>query len=135
MAKDKKVEQAAAIALRKGRVCLVTSRSGKRWGVPKGRLERGKTADEIALQEAWEEAGLVGAVREEPLGSYCYRKAGRLHTVTVFLMDVSEVVGKWPECRWRQRLWLSPEKALRRLRDDGLRQLLQAAVSPSDFAA
>jgi 8-oxo-dGTP pyrophosphatase MutT (NUDIX family) len=144
----KRVEQAAAIALRKGRVCLVTSRSGKRWVVPKGRLELGKTPDEIALQEAWEEAGLVGAVREDPLGSYCYRKAGRLHTVTVFLMDVSEaklqpskiflmdvseVVGKWPECRWRERLWLSPQKALRRLRDDGLRQLLLAAVSPAVF--
>ena len=50
-------------------------------------------------------------------------------------IDVSEVVGKWPECGWRQRLWLSPEKALRRLRDDGLRQLLQAAVSPFDFDA
>src|SRR5437764_15025102 len=102
MAKEKKVEQAAAIALWKGRVCLVTSRSGKRWVVPKGCLESGKTADEIVLQEAWEEAGLVGEVRE-PVGSYSYKKAGKRHAVTVFVMEVKKVVGKWPERERRSR--------------------------------
>ncbi len=126
MAKETRmVEQAAAIALWKGRVCLVTSRSGKRWVLPKGCLERGKTADEIVLQEAWEEAGLLGLVREEPVGWYCYWKAGKHHAVTVFVMEVSEVSGKWPEQGRRVRCWLRPEKAVARIREDGLRELLQ----------
>ena len=54
------VRQAAAVPVEAGRICMVTSRSGKRWVVPKGRLEPGKSAGEIALQEAWEEAGLAG---------------------------------------------------------------------------
>ena len=48
------VRQAAAIPVKDGQVCLVTSRSGKRWVIPKGCLEPGKTAGEIieaALQD------------------------------------------------------------------------------------
>jgi 8-oxo-dGTP pyrophosphatase MutT (NUDIX family) len=56
--------------LRSGKVCLVQSRSGKRWVIPKGCIERGQTALETALQEAWEEAGLMGVPKAEPVGSY-----------------------------------------------------------------
>ena len=70
------LQQAAAIPVRMGQVCLVTSRSGKRWVIPKGCLEPGKTAGEIALQEAWEEAGIVGVLQPDPVGSYLYDKAG-----------------------------------------------------------
>ena len=41
------LQQAAAIPIRLGQVCLITSRNGKRWVVPKGCLEPGKTAGEI----------------------------------------------------------------------------------------
>jgi 8-oxo-dGTP pyrophosphatase MutT (NUDIX family) len=125
VAKDRKVEQAAAIALWNGRVCLVTSRSGKRWVVPKGCMERGKTADEIVLQEAWEEAGLVGKVHDEPVGSYSYRKDGKRHAVKVFVMKVRKVRSKWPEQDRRERRLMRPEKAIARIQENGLRKLMQ----------
>jgi len=62
------IRQAAAIPIRSGQICLVTSSSGKRWVIPKGMIEPGTTAGQIALQEAWEEAGLVGVLRPEPVG-------------------------------------------------------------------
>src|SRR5262245_51932160 len=99
----KKVEQAAALVVWNGRVCLVSSRSGKRWVVPKGCLEKGKSADEIALQEAWEEAGIIGSVKEGPIGRYSYRKGGKRHDVAVFLLEVIEAAGSWPEQRRRER--------------------------------
>ena len=104
---------------------LVTSIGGKRWVVPKGCLEPGKTAGETALQEAWEEAGLVGALGQEPIGSYCYEKYGTLYHVIVFLMHVTEATEDWPERALRQRCWLSPTQALVRVEDRGLRQLLR----------
>src|SRR5262245_17445465 len=64
------VRQAAAIPIRAGQVCMVLSSNGRRWVVPKGCIEPGQTAGETALREAWEEAGLVGALRPEPVGSY-----------------------------------------------------------------
>jgi 8-oxo-dGTP pyrophosphatase MutT (NUDIX family) len=125
----KVVHQAAAIAVWKGRICLVTSRSGKRWVVPKGRLERGMSHQEIALQEAWEEAGLVGEVLGDSPGSYSYWKTGRRHEVLVFVMEVKEALERWPERHRRRRCWLRPEKALTRVREEGLRRLLLQAFS------
>src|SRR6266446_6909575 len=91
------IRQAAALALRKGRVCLITSRNGKRSVIPKGWIEPGQTAGETALQEAWEEAGLVGALDREPIGSYLYEKEGRTYHVVVFVMKVTSVAQDWPE--------------------------------------
>ncbi len=119
--------QAAAIPVRAGKICLVTSSSGKRWVIPKGLMEAGKTAGELALQEAWEEAGLAGLLQPEPAGSYLYTKYGNTYHVTVFLMQVTAVADTWPESMLRQRCWLTPAQALLRIQEPGLRELIRAA--------
>jgi 8-oxo-dGTP pyrophosphatase MutT (NUDIX family) len=120
--------QAAAIPVQNGQVCLVTSRSGKRWVVPKGCLEPGKTAGEIALLESWEEAGLVGVLRPEPVGSYVYQKADLTCHVTVFLLQVTEAAEDWPERGQRERCWLSFVQAMRRVEEPGLRELIRGVA-------
>ena len=122
------VRQAAVIAVRSGRVCLVQSSGGKRWVIPKGHIERGWTAAETALSEAWEEAGLLGSLRSEPVGSYLYEKEGRVYHVTVFLMDVLEAAEDWPERDRRPRCWLRPAQALARVEHVGLCKLLRRAL-------
>src|SRR5205823_375714 len=106
------IPQAAAIPVKAGQICLVTSSSGRRWVIPKGMMEPGKTAGEIALQEAWEEAGLTGMLLQEPAGTYLYDKYGGTCHVTVFLMQITEVAEDWPECGLRQRCWVSPAQAV-----------------------
>ncbi len=122
------IHQAAAIPLRQGRVCLVTSRSGGRWVIPKGHLEPGLTAGQVALQEAWEEAGLTGILQPEPVGSYLYTKYGNTYHVVVFGMEVTSAAENWPERTLRQRAWLDPAEALERVQEKGLRQLIRAAA-------
>jgi 8-oxo-dGTP pyrophosphatase MutT (NUDIX family) len=122
------IRQAAAIPIKSNQLCLVTSRSGKRWVIPKGCIEPGKTAGEIALQEAWEEAGLTGLLQREPIGSYVYEKFGLPHHVIVFMMRVTEVADAFPEKGLRERVWLAPAQAIRRVDDNGLRELLRAAL-------
>jgi 8-oxo-dGTP pyrophosphatase MutT (NUDIX family) len=121
---DDWIRQAAAIPLKAGQLCLVTSSSGKRWVIPKGVMEPGKTAGEIALQEAWEEAGLAGSLLPEPVGSYLYQKWGRTCHVIVFLMRVTGAAEDWPERALRRRCWLPPDQALARLDDAGLREII-----------
>jgi 8-oxo-dGTP pyrophosphatase MutT (NUDIX family) len=123
-----RILQAAAIPHRDNEICLITSSSGKRWVIPKGRLEPGKTHGEIALQEAWEEAGLVGTLRPPPVGSYLYEKCGDTYQVTVFLMEVTVVAKDWPEARLRQRRWLAGVEALTYIEDPGLRTILQSVL-------
>jgi 8-oxo-dGTP pyrophosphatase MutT (NUDIX family) len=126
--------QAAAVPVRDGRICLITSRGGGNLVVPKGCLEHGRTAEQIALQEAWEEAGLIGLLHAPPIGSYRYEKAGRRFEVVMFLMDVTTVVKDWPESRWRSRYWLRPADAVARIRVRGLRKLIRRAVAVEPVA-
>ena len=120
--------QAGAIPVRAGKICLVTSSNGKRWVIPKGVIEPGQTAGEAALQEAWEEAGLVGALQSHPAGTYLYDKwCGTCH-VTVFLMDVSSESQAWPEQHIRRRAWVSLAGALERLDDEGLCDILRLTL-------
>jgi 8-oxo-dGTP pyrophosphatase MutT (NUDIX family) len=121
------VRQAAALPVRNGRVCLVTSSNGKRWVIPKGLIEPGQTAGETALQEAWEEAGLVGGLRAEPIGSFLYEKWCGVCHVTVFVMDVTEMKQDWPERALRQRIWVTPTGAVERIDDPGLVEILHEA--------
>jgi 8-oxo-dGTP pyrophosphatase MutT (NUDIX family) len=123
------IRQAGVLALIGERICLVSSRGGKRWVVPKGCLEPGKTAAEIALQEAWEEAGLVGFLQPEPIGTYLYEKSGFTCHVTVFLMNVTDSADRWPEDDFRERCWLTASQALLRIDDAGLRDLIREAMS------
>ena len=127
-------QQAAAIPLRDGKICLVSSRSGKRWVVPKGCIEPNRTASDMALQEAWEEAGLTGMLQPEPVGAYAYEKSGRLYEVTVFVMHVTETASHWPEILLRRRLWLSEEEAVRRVEPEGLQALIRKALI-SEYAS
>jgi 8-oxo-dGTP pyrophosphatase MutT (NUDIX family) len=122
------VRQAAAIPVLGSQVCLVTSRNGRRLVIPKGCLEPGKTAGEIALQEAWEEAGLVGLIQPDPVGSYLYEKDDRKHHVLVYLMQVTQVAEEWPESTWRVRSWLSFKQATRRVQEAGLREILRGTA-------
>jgi 8-oxo-dGTP pyrophosphatase MutT (NUDIX family) len=119
------LHQAAAIAVRDGEICLVSSRSGKRWIIPKGCMEAGKSASEIALQEAWEEAGLVGSLQPEPVGSYLYKKDDRTCHVLVYLMQVTQVAEQWPEQSWRERTWMRFAQVLGHIEDSGLRELIR----------
>jgi 8-oxo-dGTP pyrophosphatase MutT (NUDIX family) len=119
------MSQSAAIPIRDGQVCMVTSRSGRRWVFPKGLIDPGHTPAEAALLEAWEEAGVVGTLDPEPLGNYIYEKLGSPHHVLVFRMSVIEVHQVWPERGFREREWLSVAQAMERVEESGLRELLR----------
>lgn len=118
------VRQAAAIPLMGGMVCMVTSRSGRRWVLPKGRIEWKQSAPEAAAAEAWEEAGLVGRVADAVVGTYEYEKYGAVHTVQVFVLQVDSVRNQWPERAERTREWVTPEEAISRIEEPELRALV-----------
>src|SRR5438876_1413113 len=86
---------------------LVTSRETRRWIIPKGWPHKGKTPHHSAAREAFEEAGVVGAVARHPVGSFAYRKrlrSGRvvLCEVHVFPLRVRHQTKLWPERRQRE---------------------------------
>lgn len=90
---------------------LITARGGNRWIFPKGVIDPHLDAIGAALQEAYEEAGVRGEVRESPLGSFKYEKWGGTCHVTVFALKVTQELDDWPECKVRSRRWVCSDDA------------------------
>lgn len=127
--------QVAALCLRKRKgqteVLLLTSLDTGRWVVPKGWPMRGRSLAGAALREAWEEAGIRGKVRHEPVGSYHYEKKRdgglALHCeVRAFVVETESQAERYPEAGQRERLWLVPAEAAKRVREPELKALLRA---------
>ncbi|SEF84539.1 histidine phosphatase family protein [Marinobacterium lutimaris] len=85
---------------------LITSSSGRSWGVPKGIVEPGLTPQESAAKEALEEAGVQGKVHPELLGCYRQPKWGAECDVELFAMRVDSLIedADWDEDH-RCRRW------------------------------
>lgn len=125
--------QAAVIAFRrrsrKVEICLIRRKGTGTWGIPKGFIEPGDTAEEAALNEADEEAGLRGEVTGKAVGTYDYQKRGTEFTVAVFVMEVLEEQKTWSEMTFRERRWWSIADAGEMLASHPVRPLLNRAVT------
>jgi 8-oxo-dGTP pyrophosphatase MutT (NUDIX family) len=110
-------------------VMLVTSRGTRRWIIPKGNPEKGKTGAAVGAIEAFEEAGLLGEVWDKPIGSYLSPKhlaSGEVVTcsIEVYRMDVEEVLDDWPEKGQRERAWYALDEAAMLVGEGGLVALM-----------
>ena len=125
--------QVAALCLRDGKagpeVLMVTSRGTGRWVLPKGWPMKGRSLAGAALQEAWEEAGVIGRADEASLGWYGYDKQHKgglplACRVELFRVAVTDLAKDWPEARKRRRRWMRPEEAAGKVAEPMLRELL-----------
>ncbi len=122
--------QSGVIAFRKKasglKILLVTTPRHKRWIVPKGIVEPGLSPRRSAEKEALEEAGVRGRVSKKPVGAYRYQKWGGTCTVQVFLLEVKEVLDRWPEASLRKRRWVTVEEAARLVEPAALKALIRS---------
>jgi 8-oxo-dGTP pyrophosphatase MutT (NUDIX family) len=110
-------------------ILLVTTRTTKRWVIPKGWPMKDHSPSECAAREAFEEAGVRGKISALPLGIYSYgklRKSGRtvICKVKVFALKVTRQHTRWPEKSAREIEWCSPPEALERVKEIGLKRLI-----------
>ena len=90
---------------------LLVSTKNNGWGVPKGNLipELGKK--KTALEEAYEEAGVLGEISNK-------KKATIEHpdwTLDLYPMKISKLLKKWPEMGRREREWVPLKKVDKKL--------------------
>jgi 8-oxo-dGTP pyrophosphatase MutT (NUDIX family) len=132
-------QQVAALPVRREadgsiRVLLITSRQTGRWVIPKGWPWPDCEDCVAAAREAREEAGVVGHVQSQPLGSFVYQKqrssGPELVRADVYLIEVASLLDSWPEQGERQRAWFTLEDAAKAVSDHELRDLLQALGDP-----
>ncbi|TGU96968.1 NUDIX hydrolase [Mesorhizobium sp. M00.F.Ca.ET.151.01.1.1] len=137
--KGERIRQVAAIPFRLNargdiEVMLVTSRTTRRFIVPKGWPMKGKSGRKAATIEALEEAGVRGKTLKRPAGIYSYwkRLANRFVRVDVivFLLEVTEELADWQEAKRRQRAWLAPADAAMLIDEPDLSTLVSTLTLP-----
>jgi 8-oxo-dGTP pyrophosphatase MutT (NUDIX family) len=109
---------------------LLTSRETRRWIIPKGWPKKGKSPHRSAAREAFEEAGVLGAVGRRPVGSFSYKKrlknGGSVECeVRVFPLEVRRQSKEWPEKQERRVKWLSASKAVEKVKDRALSKIIR----------
>ena len=117
-------QQSGAVPVLDGKVVLVTTRNSGRWIVPKGFVEPDMTPHESAAKEALEEAGVVGSVGDEELGSYSYAKWGGICIVQVYPLVVEKVLGEWEDMHVRKRTIVAPADAVDMIRNKELARIV-----------
>ncbi|MCT4611126.1 MAG: NUDIX hydrolase [Pelagimonas sp.] len=127
-------EQIAALPLRwdakdEVKVLMVTSRGTGRWVMPKGWEMDGKKPWTAAEIEALEEAGAVGYIGHEVIGTYRYPKilndgTAKPCIVRVYPMFVEKLKRDWKERGQRTRRWFTPKAAAKRVDEQELSDLL-----------
>lgn len=93
-------------------VCLIATKGGSRWQLPKGHIDAGETPAEAAVREVREETGCTGAVGDE-LGEIAFwffaghgatrrrvRKSVRFYLVEYASGDTKDHDGEVDDARW-----------------------------------
>ncbi|MEM7211849.1 MAG: NUDIX domain-containing protein [Pseudomonadota bacterium] len=118
------------------RVWLVTSRRTRRWVLPKGNIDFGMTPPEAAAQEAYEEAGLKGTTSSSAIGLYRVPKIRPplIWTVEVslFAIQVSEVLAAWQEEHQRERRLVTIDEAAELIFEEEIADILRSALPRLD---
>jgi 8-oxo-dGTP pyrophosphatase MutT (NUDIX family) len=111
-------------------IMLLTSRETHRWVIPKGWPIKGRKPAEVASQEAYEEAGLIGqVVGKRPLGNFHYQKRlakkAIICEVRVFLFRVEQQLDNWPEKGERESKWVDAKEAAALVEEGGLAEIIE----------
>jgi len=97
-------------------VCLVTSRRGGRWIIPKGNPIRGLAPHEVASKEALEEAGVVGKTGRRCIGTFVFSRQRdgheQVYSVDVYPLQVERQLRTWTEKEERSVLRCDVKTAL-----------------------
>jgi len=115
------------------KIILITSRSGKKWILPKGFIDEGLTPSESAIKEAFEEAGVTGTVSETPAGFYNYTRQMKDYRVLLFPMKTENVNNKWPESSERERIIISLKSLKDYINDSGIISIIENYFSSDSF--
>ncbi|MBT6314129.1 MAG: NUDIX hydrolase [Alphaproteobacteria bacterium] len=118
---------------------MVTSRTRKRWILPKGNPIKGLAPNKVAEVEALEEAGVVGSACDKAIGAYAYDHLNddgsiRPSKVAVYPLLVTGQKDDWKEKDQRTIKWIPLKRAAKRADDEELSVLLEE-LAQSDAKA
>ncbi|WCJ26705.1 hypothetical protein M5689_008503 [Euphorbia peplus] len=116
-------------------VLMISTPNGKGLVFPKGGWEDDESLSEAASREAFEEAGVLGLIAEDPLGEWEFRsksseKSGSNRVIGgckgyMFALQVTHELDLWPGHSIYNRIWVGIEEAFELCRYEWMRDALQ----------
>ena len=91
-------------------VIVTTRKHTDRWIFPKGQPEDHMTDREAAINEAFEEAGVIGTIQGKAV-KIEIKKKNRKITYKLYPFRISKICRRWPERRFRNRRFVKAAKA------------------------
>jgi 8-oxo-dGTP pyrophosphatase MutT (NUDIX family) len=112
-------------------VCLVTSRCKGKWIIPTGKHEKHLTDRQVAVLEAFEEAGVIGKLDKSFCKSthVCSPSGRKMRKTRLFLINIDHQLNNWPEKKQRRRKFVDIRKLDRFVCDKKLSRAIQAHLS------
>ncbi len=123
---------AGGLVVEDGQILLISTRSGRRWQLPKGHIEIGETPEQAAVREIREETGVTGRiVAPLPGVEYWYVERGqaRIHkTVDYFLLDyIGGTTEDFDATEVSGASWFPWDEGISRLSFENERQVVSVA--------
>lgn len=129
--------QSAVLPIKKEKseiyILLITSRNQTKWIIPKGIVEENLSHWESAEKEAFEEAGINGRIEKKSIGEYEYKKWGGICKVVLYPFIVETEFEDWPEKYFRNRKWFKVDKALKKLKNKKLKELIKQYFKNKEY--
>jgi 8-oxo-dGTP pyrophosphatase MutT (NUDIX family) len=111
-------------------ILLITTRKKRRWSVPKGWPIKHNSPQQTAATEAYEEAGVHGAIGNRRIGQFRKRRLKKdrpvMCDVQIYPLEVTHQQDNWPEKHERSRIWVAPRKAAKLVKKAGLRRAIKS---------
>ncbi len=107
------------------KLVLINNRKQTRWILPKGQLDEELSDKEVALEEVYEEAGIIGMVDKKfPIKVIHYTSSTGLVELHVYTMQIAYMLNQWPEEYFRQRVMVDVDVAQLMVRKKALGELI-----------
>ena len=106
-------------------IIMITSRGKKQWIMPKGNIKKKCGKVRSALEEAYEEAGIIGKINANRFFDIKIIKGKKKYKLRLYYFKVEKMLNKWPESEQRIRKKIAAKKAMKFIKHKGIKRCLR----------